>query len=202
MWIFHIYFRIFNVLKAIFFKFSTFNKKKHDFFIISTTKKVFSARKMDDLEGKKCIGCQKPAKLRCPTCIKMSLPDAYFCDQVYIAEICQKLPILSMELDCIFQNIQFFIPKKKPFQSCFKAFWPIHKFSHSDVNGPYNPWPCYSVSAENFRFPQPKSAYFPVHRLASPRPSHRSSPGSRSHPPPGLRPSPARRLSGGTSIEK
>lgn len=28
--------------------------------------------------------CGKPAKLRCPTCVKLALKDAYFCEQVGI----------------------------------------------------------------------------------------------------------------------
>ncbi|CAJ0933260.1 unnamed protein product, partial [Mesorhabditis belari] len=34
-------------------------------------------------EGKGCQGdgCDKPAKMRCPTCIKLNLPDSFFCDQ-------------------------------------------------------------------------------------------------------------------------
>uniref|UniRef100_A0A915D6K3 Methionine aminopeptidase n=1 Tax=Ditylenchus dipsaci TaxID=166011 RepID=A0A915D6K3_9BILA len=34
-------------------------------------------------EGKLCqsLECNKPAKLRCPTCIKSALPDAFFCSQ-------------------------------------------------------------------------------------------------------------------------
>lgn len=36
------------------------------------------------MEGRLCQGidCKQPAKLRCPTCIKMKLPDAFFCNQV------------------------------------------------------------------------------------------------------------------------
>ncbi|GMR48404.1 hypothetical protein PMAYCL1PPCAC_18599, partial [Pristionchus mayeri] len=36
------------------------------------------------MEGRLCQGidCSQPAKLRCPTCIKMKLPDAFFCNQV------------------------------------------------------------------------------------------------------------------------
>lgn len=29
-------------------------------------------------------GCGKPAKLQCPTCIKLCLASSYFCDQVNI----------------------------------------------------------------------------------------------------------------------
>ncbi|KAI9193430.1 peptidase M24, structural domain-containing protein [Polychytrium aggregatum] len=31
--------------------------------------------------GHTCEACGAPAKLRCPTCLKMALPDAYFCGQ-------------------------------------------------------------------------------------------------------------------------
>ncbi|GMT24938.1 hypothetical protein PFISCL1PPCAC_16235, partial [Pristionchus fissidentatus] len=36
-----------------------------------------------DLAGRLCQGidCKEAAKLRCPTCIKMKLPDAFFCNQ-------------------------------------------------------------------------------------------------------------------------
>ncbi|CAI4227180.1 unnamed protein product [Auanema sp. JU1783] len=38
---------------------------------------------MTDISQKSCSasGCDKPAKLRCPTCIKLALEDAFFCDQ-------------------------------------------------------------------------------------------------------------------------
>uniref|UniRef100_A0A1I7WSN1 Methionine aminopeptidase n=1 Tax=Heterorhabditis bacteriophora TaxID=37862 RepID=A0A1I7WSN1_HETBA len=38
---------------------------------------------MDEMDGRACDskGCGKPAKLRCPTCIKMGLRDSFFCDQ-------------------------------------------------------------------------------------------------------------------------
>ncbi|CAD5220480.1 unnamed protein product [Bursaphelenchus okinawaensis] len=36
-----------------------------------------------DISSNKCIGleCGKAAKLKCPTCLKMKLPDSYFCSQ-------------------------------------------------------------------------------------------------------------------------
>ncbi|KAK5983895.1 Methionine aminopeptidase [Trichostrongylus colubriformis] len=39
---------------------------------------------MTEVEERRCEGveCGKPAKLRCPTCIKLGLKDSYFCDQV------------------------------------------------------------------------------------------------------------------------
>ncbi|CAJ0601599.1 unnamed protein product [Cylicocyclus nassatus] len=38
---------------------------------------------MTEVEEHRCEGfqCDKPAKLRCPTCIKLGLKDSYFCDQ-------------------------------------------------------------------------------------------------------------------------
>ncbi|CAI5449054.1 unnamed protein product [Caenorhabditis angaria] len=68
---------------------------------------------MEEMEGKLCsgAGCEKPAKLRCPTCIKKLLPDAFFCDQ-----------------------------------TCFKSNWSTHKNVHTDLNGPYNPWPFFSYT--------------------------------------------------------
>ena len=30
-----------------------------------------------------CVGCDKQAKLKCPTCIKLNLPNSYFCSQVF-----------------------------------------------------------------------------------------------------------------------
>jgi len=37
----------------------------------------------DTISGKSCDspGCDKPAKLQCPTCIKLALPPSYFCEQ-------------------------------------------------------------------------------------------------------------------------
>lgn len=39
---------------------------------------------MTEVEERRCEGfeCGKPAKLRCPTCIKLGLKDSFFCDQV------------------------------------------------------------------------------------------------------------------------
>uniref|UniRef100_A0A7I4YKB7 Methionine aminopeptidase n=1 Tax=Haemonchus contortus TaxID=6289 RepID=A0A7I4YKB7_HAECO len=39
---------------------------------------------MTEIEERRCEGfeCGKPAKLRCPTCIKLGLKDSFFCDQV------------------------------------------------------------------------------------------------------------------------
>lgn len=39
---------------------------------------------MVEVEERRCEGleCGKPAKLRCPTCIKLGLKDSFFCDQV------------------------------------------------------------------------------------------------------------------------
>uniref|UniRef100_A0A0K0DNP2 Methionine aminopeptidase n=1 Tax=Angiostrongylus cantonensis TaxID=6313 RepID=A0A0K0DNP2_ANGCA len=38
---------------------------------------------MADVTVRRCDGfeCEKPAKLRCPTCIKLGLKDSFFCDQ-------------------------------------------------------------------------------------------------------------------------
>ncbi|PIO57370.1 hypothetical protein TELCIR_21223, partial [Teladorsagia circumcincta] len=38
---------------------------------------------MTEVEERRCEGfeCGKPAKLRCPTCIKLGLKDSFFCDQ-------------------------------------------------------------------------------------------------------------------------
>jgi methionyl aminopeptidase len=33
------------------------------------------------MEGKKCEGCGSPAKLQCPTCLKLLLPSSFFCGQ-------------------------------------------------------------------------------------------------------------------------
>ena len=33
------------------------------------------------MQGQVCLSCASPAKLKCPTCLKLSLPDSFFCSQ-------------------------------------------------------------------------------------------------------------------------
>ena len=41
---------------------------------------------MAAIEGRICdtLKCEKPAKLQCPTCIKLGIPGSFFCEQVII----------------------------------------------------------------------------------------------------------------------
>ncbi|CAD5227218.1 unnamed protein product [Bursaphelenchus xylophilus] len=93
-----------------------------------------------DFTSKKCIGleCAKPAKLRCPTCIKLELPDAFFCSQ-----------------DCFKSNWEIHKFYHKPQDKVYNPF-PGYTFS-----GPLRPFPQTPKRAVPETIPYPDYALHP-----------------------------------------
>ncbi len=96
--------------------------------------------------------CSAPAKLQCPTCIKLGIVEgSFFCSQV-LYFFCTSLNdiflrILEFEVFKIYIWIM---------QECFKSSWSEHKAAHKQAKNAVqseqqiitNPWPGYKFSGD------------------------------------------------------
>ena len=77
--------------------------------------------------GNICLtpGCDKPASLQCPTCIKLDIEGSFFCSQVH------GCPWESQ----LHNNLYLFIYESE-LQECFKGFWKEHRSIHKKSGKP------------------------------------------------------------------
>ena len=117
-------------------------------------------------------GCDKPAKLQCPTCIKLNIQVSHiitFCLDTYIKLMTSSLhSIVPFFCDWDYKGILPSIFEKNKClqgsyfcnQDCFKSNWDLHKNLHklakSGVasqsskkgSGLFNPWPTFNFTGQ------------------------------------------------------
>ena len=129
----------------------------------------------DEMAMKTCetLGCEKEARLQCPTCIKLQIKVMPWAES--------HIRIVSINTVCICEYFQgsFFCS-----QECFHGSWNLHKALHklaksgnpsscSKPNRSYNPWPGYVFTGKLRPAEQSNKRVVPDH---IPRPDYADHP--------------------------